>query len=100
LAKSAFKAITFSIESLSVIDEEEAKDLFRKTCVEESKTDDLYSILEKNIMADLCKDIENSAECIEVLSTMRKLERMADRAVNVTKLMLFARVGGELRQFS
>lgn len=51
-------------------------------------------------MADLCKDIENSAECIEVLSTMRKLERMADRAVNVTKLMLFARVGGELRQFS
>lgn len=99
LAKSAFKAITFAIETMSVTTEEEAKDLFRKACVEESKTDDLYSILEKNTMANLCKNIETSAESIEVLSTMRKLERMADRAVNVAKLMLFARAGGEIKQF-
>ncbi len=99
LARSSFKAITFSIESLSVTSRDEANELFRKTAVEESKTDDLYSILEKNIMSDLCKNVEKSAESIEVLSTMRKLERMADRAVNITKLMLFARAGGELRQF-
>ncbi|WP_024954185.1 phosphate signaling complex PhoU family protein [Sulfurospirillum arcachonense] len=99
LAKSAFKAITCSIESLEVDSKDAANDLYRKTCVEESKTDDLYSILEKNIMADLCKDIEKSAESIEILSTMRKLERMADRAVNITKLMLFARVGGEIKHF-
>lgn len=99
LANSAFKAITFSIESMSINTIDDAQDLFRKACVEESKSDDLYSLLEKNIMANLCKDIEKSAECIEVLSTMRKLERMADRAVNITKLMLFARVGGEIKQF-
>lgn len=99
LANSAFKAITFSIESISVTTQDDAQDLYRKACVEESKNDDLYSLLEKNIMANLCKDIEKSAECIEVLSTMRKLERMADRAVNITKLMLFARVGGEIKQF-
>jgi phosphate transport system protein len=99
LANSAFKAITFSIEAMSVSTQDDAQDLFRKACVEESKNDDLYSLLEKNIMANLCKEIEKSAECIEVLSTMRKLERMADRAVNITKLMLFARVGGEIKQF-
>jgi phosphate transport system protein len=99
LAHSSFKAITFAVESMSVTSKDEANELFRQTIVEESKTDDLYSILEKNIMAELCKNIEKSAESIEVLSTMRKLERMADRAVNVTKLMLFARAGGEIRHF-
>jgi len=99
LAKSAFNSISFAIESLHVKDKEDMTDLYRKVCVEESKTDDLYSILEKNIMADLCKDMEKSAESIEILSTMRKLERMADRSVNITKLMLFARRGGEIRHF-
>ncbi len=99
LAKSAFSSIEFAIESLHVKDKEDITTLYRKACVEESKTDDLYSILEKNIMADLCKDIENSAQSIEILSTMRKLERMADRSVNITKLMLFARKGGEIKHF-
>ncbi len=99
LAKSAFSSIDFAIDSLHVKDKEETTNLYRKVCVEESKTDDLYSILEKNIMADLCKDIENSAQSIEILSTMRKLERMADRAVNINKLMLFARRGGEIKHF-
>jgi phosphate transport system protein len=99
LAKSAFSSIDFAIESLHVKNKEETTNLYRKVCVEESKTDDLYSILEKNIMADLCKDIENSAQSIEILSTMRKLERMADRAVNINKLMLFARRGGEIKHF-
>lgn len=99
LAKSAFNSISFAIESLHVKDKEDITDLYRKVCVEESKTDDLYSILEKNIMTDLCKDIEKSAESIEILSTMRKLERMADRSVNITKLMLFARKGGEIKHF-
>lgn len=99
LAKSAFSAIAYAIECLSVTSKKEAADLYRKCAVEESKSDDLYSILEKNIMANLCKNVENSVESIEVLSTMRKLERIADRAVNISKLMLFARAGGELNQF-
>ena len=99
LAKSAFKSIHFAMDSLHVKDKEKVSDKYREVCVEESKTDDLYSILEKNIMADLCKDIEKSTDSIEVLSTMRKLERMADRAVNITKLILFARKGGEIKHF-
>jgi len=99
LAKSAFSSIDFAIESLYIKDKEEITNLYRKVCIEESKTDDLYSILEKNIMADLCKDIENSAKSIKTLSTIRKLERMADRSVNITRLMLFARKGGEIKHF-
>ena len=99
LAKSAFSSITFAIKSLQVKDKEEVTDLYRKVCVEESKTDDLYSILEKNIMADLCKDIEKAAESIDILSTMRKLEHMSEKSVNITKIILFARRGGEIKYF-
>ncbi len=99
LAKSAFNALKFSIDSIKAHSKDEARNLYRDACVEESQTDDLYSILQKNIMSELCKDIDKSAESIEVLSTMRKLERMADRSVNITKLMLFARAGGEIQQF-
>lgn len=99
LAKSSFKSVVYAIEALSVESKDEITDLFRKASVEESKTDDLYTILEKNIMTDLMKNIEDSAESIQILSTMRKLERMADRSVNITKLMMFAQVGGDINQF-
>ncbi len=99
LAKSSLSSIELSIESLTEKNKEDTTNIYRKVCVEESKTDDLYSILEKNIMADLCKDIEKSTQSIEILSTMRKLERMADRAVNIAKLVMFARNGGEIKHF-
>ncbi|MBE0491286.1 MAG: PhoU family transcriptional regulator [Sulfurospirillum sp.] len=99
LAHSAFLAVDFCVASLEITNKDEASELYRKTSVEESKTDDLYSILEKNIMANICKDVEKASESIEILSTMRKLERIADRATNITKLMLFARAGGVIKQF-
>lgn len=99
LGKCAFKSVAFAVESLSVTDPEEATSIYRKTSVEESKSDDLYSILEKSILANLCKDVENSVHSISVLSTMRKLERIADRSVTITKLIRFALVGGEIKHF-
>ena len=43
--------------------------------------------------------IDQSADFIQFLSTMRKLERMADRSVNIVQLMIFARVGGEIKTY-
>lgn len=99
LGKSACQAIAFAIESLSVTDVEEATVLFRKCSVEESKTDDLYAILEKSILANLCKNVDNSVDSIRFLSTMRKLERLGDRSVNITKLVRLALIGGEVKHF-
>ena len=96
LQKTTVSAINITAECFYSSDKEDIKNNYTKVCVEESKTDDLYSILEKNILAQVCKDEEFSTDYIKILSTMRKLEKIADRAVNITKLMLFAKNGGKI----
>lgn len=99
LCKSAIKAVTLAISTLNIADPEALEEIYRKVKVEESKSDDLYSILEKNILSDIAQMIDQSADFIQILSTMRKLERMADRSVNIVQLMIFARVGGEMKTY-
>ena len=99
LCKSATKAVTLAISTIDIVEKETLEDIYRKVKVEESKSDDLYSILEKNILTDIAKVIDQSADYIQILSTMRKLERMADRSVNIVQLMIFARVGGEMKTY-
>ena len=99
LCKTAIHAVTLSIGTLSVSDREALEETYRRVKVEESKSDDLYSILEKNILSDIAKLIDQSADFIQILSTMRKLERMADRSVSIVQLMIFARVGGEIKTY-
>jgi len=99
LRKTSIKAVTLAISTIEIGDPETLEDIYRRVKVEESKSDDLYSILEKNILSDIAKMIDQSADFIQILSTMRKLERMADRSVNIVQLMIFARVGGEMKTY-
>lgn len=96
LCKSASSAVTLAMKAFKTNDKEEVEALYRQVQVEESKTDDLYAILEKNILTELSKMNEFNTSHIQILSTMRKLERVADRAVNIAKLLVFAKIGGEL----
>ena len=99
LCRTSIKAVTLAISTIDVADKEALEDIYRRVKVEESKTDDLYSILEKNVLSDIVQKIDQSADFIQILSTMRKLERMADRSVNIVQLMIFARVGGEMKTY-
>jgi len=71
-------------------------DLYRKIMVEESKNDDLFSILEKEIMTQIMGEQELSVEYVRILGTLRKLERACDRAVNIASLLVYAAKGGEI----
>lgn len=70
------------------MDKDTLEDVYCKVKVEEYKSDDIYSILEKHLKR-YDKTIDQSADFIQILSTMRKLERMADRSVNIVQLMIF-----------
>lgn len=72
------------------------EELYRKIMVEESKNDDLFSILEKEIMTQIMSEQELSVEYVRILGTLRKLERACDRAVNIASLLLYAAKGGEM----
>jgi phosphate transport system protein len=99
LCKTSIHAVNLAISTIEIGEKEALEDVYRKVKVEESKSDDLYAILEKNILSDIAKMIDHSADFIQLLSTMRKLERMADRSVSIVQLMIFARVGGVMKTY-
>lgn len=72
---------------------------YRQVKVEESKADDLYAILEKEILSRVCSKEELSIEYIKALSTFRRLERAADRAVDIARMLLFAKKGGKIKSY-
>jgi phosphate transport system protein len=99
LQKSVINALTCIHDCAMNMGQCNVEDMYRKVMVEESKNDDLFAILEKDILSQIVSEQEPSAEYVRVLGTMRKLERVCDRAVNVANLMLFEQKGGELKSY-
>lgn len=87
--------------SISIIDETNPKHIeekYHRVIVEESKTDDLYLMIEKNILKLISKNLDLSKEYFDILSSLRRLEKIADRAVSIANLLHFAQVGGDIVQ--
>lgn len=87
--------------SISIIDETNTKHIeekYHRVIVEESKTDDLYLMIEKNILKLISKNLDLSREYFDILSALRRLEKIADRAVSIANLLQFAQAGGDIAQ--
>jgi len=96
LQKTTLNALGYIHEYLEAMSTSDAQELFRKVSVEESKNDDLFSVIEKDLLNLISDSHELSADYVKVLSTLRKLERTGDRTVNIASLLLYAQQGGEL----
>ncbi len=96
LLKSSNLALHTAIEMVKEDDEKLIEEKFNKVLVEDSKTDDLYAMIEKNILKLITKNIELSKDYFEVLSSLRKLEKVSGRASSIANLLVFAEVGGDL----
>ncbi len=98
LIKSSNLALFTAVEMIKEKDEKAVEEALNKVTVEDNKTDDLYSMVEKNIFKLITKNIELSKDYFDVLSSLRKLEKISGRAVSIANLIVFAKVGGELEQ--
>lgn len=98
LIKSSNLALQTAIDMIKESDEKKVEELFNKVTVEDSKTDDLYVMVEKNILKLIGKNIELSKDYFDVLSSLRKLEKISGRSTAIANLIIFAEVGGELEQ--
>lgn len=99
LHKSSINALQYLLDCFDNFNSCNMEDYYRKVMVEESKSDDLFSILEKEIMTLIIGEKELSIEYVKVLGTLRKLERSCDRSVNIANLMLFAKDGGVINTY-
>jgi phosphate transport system protein len=100
LHKSTTNALEFILECFKNLETCAVDDFFRKVMVEESKNDDFFAILEKEIMSIIIREKDLASEYVRVLGTLRKLERSCDRSVNIANLMMYAKDGGEMNLYS
>lgn len=98
LQKAASLSLEITIDMIANTDIKSVEDNYNKVIVEESKTDDLYSMIEKNILKLISKNLELSKDYFDLLSSFRKVQKIADRATSVASLLLFAQIGGEIEQ--
>jgi phosphate transport system protein len=98
LLKSALLSLQTSISIIDETDSKHIEEKYHRVVVEESKTDDLYLMIEKNILKLISKNLDLSKEYFDILSALRRLEKIADRAVSIANLLQFAQVGGDIVQ--
>ncbi|OUR70569.1 PhoU family transcriptional regulator [Arcobacter sp. 31_11_sub10_T18] len=98
LQKASIAAIKTSIEIIKMDTIQEIEKSYQRVLVEESKTDDLYAMIEKNLLKKLSNKVELSKDYLDILSSLRRLEKIADRAASIANLLIFAHLGGELHQ--
>ena len=87
--------------AISIIDEQEhskVEEKYQRVIVEESKTDDIYLMIEKNILKLITQKLDLSKEYFDLLSSLRRLEKIADRSVSIASLLQFAKLGGDIVQ--
>ena len=97
LQTSALKALEMVLQMIDSDDEDELKDIYHLIIVEEDKTDELYSMLEKKIVQKI-KDGDDFAKIHKMLRAFRRSEKIADRTISMANLLLYIQTGGNLRR--
>ena len=95
--RCAIKALEYTIEMINETEDmDKVKELAVRIDVEYSKTDDIYSMIEKDVLQVMHKKYEINEEYINLLKYIRKNLKIIDRLEDIVSRLKFARVGGTL----
>ncbi len=95
--KCTLDAFQYTLEMLNTFeDDDKIKKLNSKITVEQSKTEDIYSLLEKEIVQKMSDADINVQEYFNLLKYFRKNLKIVDRLETIAQRVIFARMGGKL----
>lgn len=95
--RCTIQAMNYTIEMIGELqDKDKLKELEARIDVEFSKTDDIYSMIEKNVLQNMHYDHEVNDEQINLLKYIRKNLKIIDRLQDIASKLIFARLGGKL----
>lgn len=97
MQKATIDSIETAVAMLSIECRDELQESFNKVLICENKTDDLYNMLEQSLLKQ-SEVLGDFTKYHDLLSSLRKSEKIADRALGIASLMMFAKVGGEFHQ--
>lgn len=97
LYETSIEALELSIsDGWSV---ENAQEIMSEIKAKETVTDEYYQFLQDNMLSSILTKGANAKDVFKVLRIMRKLERVADHAVNISYLVNYTLSGGKLESF-
>lgn len=99
LHKCTIRSLNYSLDAIRTAFEKINMDNYMLAKIEESKTDDLHSLLEKEILSLMYKEGDKTQMYIKVLKNIKKIERSADRAVDICSLVLYCKEGGSINSY-
>ena len=95
--RCTIKALEYTVEMLHEIeDKDRLKELASRIDVENSKTDDIYSMIEKGALQVMHKEHVINEDMLNLLKYIRKNSKIIDRLEDISSRLIFARIGGKL----
>lgn len=95
--RCTIRAMEYTTEMvLEVEDMDRVKALNAKIDVEYSKTDDIYTLLEKDVLQMMHQKSVMNEEAVNLLKYIRKNLKIIDRLEDIAAKLMFARLGGKL----
>ena len=97
LQRSSVNALSGALKLIELEDKNEVEECYQLVQSEEAINDDLYKIIEKSLLKKIKKDMSLSNEYQNIMEALRRLEKIADRALSIANLMHYAKLGGTMR---
>lgn len=95
--RCTLNAFDYAIEMLQTFDDnDQVKALAARIDVEYSKTDDIYTLLEKDVIQQINNADGQAEEYFNLLKHIRKNLKIIDRLESISDRVIFARMGGKL----
>jgi len=96
MQSSTVKAIKLTISMIKCDDEDEVQEIYNDALIEESKADDLYEMVERNL-TNQADDSRSFEKYHKMLRALRKSGKVASRSISIANLLVYAKLGGSLR---
>ncbi len=96
LLQSTLNSLDIASRSIETESLQELEELYGDVNIEESRCDDLISVVQKTLLQHI-SSVEEVEDLISFTKTLRKLERISDRSVKIVNLSYFAQKGGKLK---
>lgn len=96
LQECSIKSFEYVSMMVSSTDVGLSQKLYNSILAEEDKADEIFAIIDQNVINSLNEDPTDTIQKMQGLKSVRKLEKVTDRAVGIADLIMFAQSGGEL----
>lgn len=93
---STVRAIELALSLLECEDSDEIQEIYNEVLIEESKTDDLYEMVERNLLIQADEGV-SFEKFHKMLRALRKSGKIASRTISIANLLVYAKIGGALR---